>query len=59
MNYDMYNNAELIRMVDNKPDATDMERALATRLDEVMMEVKLITPRPDPKQMELNLGAPQ
>jgi len=37
-----YNNAELIRMVDNNPAATELERELAQRLDEVMLEVKLI-----------------
>ncbi len=44
MNFDACTNAELIRMVDNDPQASARERALAQRLDEVMTEVTLITP---------------
>jgi hypothetical protein len=37
-----FTNAELIRIVDNNALATPMERALAQRLDEVMVEIKLV-----------------
>lgn len=40
--YSAYNNAELIRMVDNSNDATPMERELAERLDETMIEVQML-----------------
>jgi len=37
-----YTNRELVLMVDNKPDATELERELAQRLDEVTVEVGLL-----------------
>lgn len=40
--YTAYNNAELIRMVDNSNTATPLEREMATRLDEVSMEVRML-----------------
>lgn len=34
--YSMYSVKELVRMVDNLPDATSLEKELANRLDEVI-----------------------
>lgn len=34
--YSMYTVKELVRMVDNLPDATSLEKELANRLDEVI-----------------------
>jgi len=55
--YDNYTDAELIRMVDNSPNSTELEIALAERLDmrnrdleEMQRETrqaKEATPRPD------------
>jgi hypothetical protein len=33
-----YTDEELIRMVDNKPDATELERELAERLNKTLQE---------------------
>lgn len=41
-----YTNAELIRYVDNI-GGTTLEKELAQRLDEVMVEIKLIAPQND------------
>lgn len=41
--YTAYNNKELIRMVDNNNNATPLERELAERLDEVSLEVQMLT----------------
>lgn len=40
--YTNINNAELLRHVDNMPDATPLERELAQRLDEVSEEVEML-----------------
>ena len=36
-------NQELVRMVDNNPNASELERELAQRVDELMIEIKLIS----------------
>ena len=40
--YTAYNNKELVRMVDNSNEATPLERELAERLDETMIEVQML-----------------
>ena len=37
-------NAELVRAVDNDPNATPREREMATRLDELQTEIRLVAP---------------
>ena len=41
--YTYMTNAELVRAVDNLPNATPLERELAQRLDEVTVELELIS----------------
>lgn len=38
MQYNNVTNAELVRLVDNMPRATPLERELANRLDEMLVE---------------------
>jgi hypothetical protein len=40
--YTAYNNAELIRIVDNDPQASALERELANRVDELIVEIKMV-----------------
>lgn len=42
MNLDNLTNAELIRHVDNDPNASELARELANRLDRVMCDIKSI-----------------
>lgn len=49
MSYTNLTNAELVRHVDNKADATPLERELAQRLDEVTEEVKMVEALRDAK----------
>lgn len=42
MQYTNLTNAELIRTIDNDPHATPLNRELATRLDEVQLEVDMV-----------------
>lgn len=43
MTFDMYTNAELIRIVDNTQHASELERALANRLDELQVEINMLS----------------
>ena len=40
--YTAYNNKELVRMVDNNPNASALERELANRVDELTVEVDMV-----------------
>lgn len=40
--YDRLNNQELVRAVDNKQDATELERILANRIDELCEDIRLM-----------------
>jgi hypothetical protein len=42
MQYTAYNNKELVRMVDNNPNASALERELANRIDELTVEVDMV-----------------
>lgn len=42
MQYTAYNNKELVRMVDNNPNASALERELANRVDELTVEVEMV-----------------
>jgi hypothetical protein len=42
MQYTAYNNKELVRMVDNNPQASVLERELANRIDELTVEVDMV-----------------
>lgn len=42
MQYTAYNNKELVRMVDNNPQASALERELANRVDELTVEVEMV-----------------
>jgi hypothetical protein len=42
MQYTSYNNKELVRMVDNNPNASALERELANRVDELTVEVDMV-----------------
>lgn len=44
MQYTSYSTPELVRLVDNKPDATPLERELANRIDELLVEIKMLQP---------------
>lgn len=42
MIYSSLTNKELVRHVDNKQDATPLERELASRVDELRVEVEML-----------------